>query len=162
MRRADRSIHVSIGELFFEEAFCIDDRSRAHPGERLVRLDVRKLRPLRTYDERVGRSGGIERTPAQPDRRRQFVRQYAQRGVVGLDSSAFFGKPYATYKLDDFVRFTTMEEDLREYVKEDNIIKTRGNFHIKVLSDRGFLDAGDPLVLVDGIPVFNINKIFGV
>ncbi|MDF2433266.1 MAG: hypothetical protein JWP44_2897 [Mucilaginibacter sp.] len=79
-----------------------------------------------------------------------------------IDSSAFYGKPFATYKLDDFVRFTTMEEDLREYVKEDNIVKTRGNFHIKVLSDRGFLDAGDPLVLVDGIPVFNINKIFTI
>jgi hypothetical protein len=79
-----------------------------------------------------------------------------------IDSSAFYGKPFATYKLDDFVRFTTMEEDLREYVKEDNIIKTKGNFHIKVLSDRGFLDAGDPLVLVDGIPVFNTNKIFTI
>ncbi|MDB5008605.1 MAG: hypothetical protein JWP45_2998, partial [Mucilaginibacter sp.] len=79
-----------------------------------------------------------------------------------IDSSAFYGKPFATYKLDDFVRFTTMEEDLREYVKEDNIVNTKGNFHIKVLSDRGFLDAGDPLVLVDGIPVFNINKIFTI
>jgi hypothetical protein len=78
-----------------------------------------------------------------------------------IDSSAFYGKPYKTYKLDDFVRFTTMEEDLREYVKEDNIIKSKGRFHIKVLTDRGFLD-GDPLVLVDGVPVFNINKIIAI
>jgi len=80
----------------------------------------------------------------------------------GVDSSAFYGKPYKTYKLDDFVRFTTMEEDLREYVQEDNIIKSKGRFHIKVLSHRGFLDGGDPLVLLDGIPVFNIDKIFTV
>jgi hypothetical protein len=78
-----------------------------------------------------------------------------------IDSTAFFGKPYKTYKLDDFTRFTTMEEDLREYVSEDNIVLSRGKFHIKVLNDRGFLD-GDPLVLVDGIPVFNINKVFGI
>src|SRR6202012_4845710 len=77
------------------------------------------------------------------------------------DSSAFYGKPYKTYKLDDYTRFTTMEEDLREYVSEDNITNSRGNFHIKVLSDKGFLD-GDPLALVDGIPVFNINKIFTI
>jgi hypothetical protein len=78
-----------------------------------------------------------------------------------LDSSAFYGRPYKTYKLDDFTRFTTMEEDLREYVSEDNIVNTRGNFHIKVLSHRGFLD-GDPLVLVDGVPVFDIDKIFTI
>jgi len=77
------------------------------------------------------------------------------------DSSAFYGKPFKTYKLDDYTRFTTMEEDLREYVSEDNIVNTKGKFHIKVLNDRGFLDS-DPLVLVDGIPVFNINKIFTI
>jgi len=76
-----------------------------------------------------------------------------------IDSSAFYGRPYKTYKLDDFTRFTTMEEDLREYVSEDNIVNSKGNFHIKVLNHRGFLD-GDPLVLVDGVPVFNVNKIF--
>jgi hypothetical protein len=78
-----------------------------------------------------------------------------------VDSSSFFGKPYKSYKLDDFVRFTTMEEDLREYVSEDNIVQSHGHFHIKVLNDRGFLD-GDPLVLVDGIPVFNIDKVIGI
>jgi len=78
-----------------------------------------------------------------------------------VDSSAFYGKPYKVYKLDDFTRFTTMEEDLREYVSEDNITQSKGRFHIKVLNDRGFLD-GDPLVILDGVPIFDINKIFGV
>ena len=77
------------------------------------------------------------------------------------DSSAFYGKPYKTYKLDDFTRFTTMEEDLREYVSEDFIANTKGKFHIKVVNDRGFLE-GDPLVLVDGIPIFDMNKVFGI
>jgi hypothetical protein len=79
-----------------------------------------------------------------------------------IDSSAFYGIPFKTYKLDDFVRFTTMEEDLREYVSEDNIYKSKGKFHIKVLTGNGFLDGGDPLVLLDGIPVFNVDKIFSV
>jgi len=79
----------------------------------------------------------------------------------GVDSSAFYGKPFKTYKLDDFTRFTTMEEDLREYVSEDNIVKSRGYFHIKVLNNKGFLDS-DPLVLLDGIPIFNMNKVFTV
>lgn len=79
-----------------------------------------------------------------------------------VDSSAFYGKPTKTYKLDDFTRFTTMEEDLREYVKEDNIVKSKGRFHIKVLTDRGFLVGGDPLVLLDGIPVFDMNKVMTI
>lgn len=78
-----------------------------------------------------------------------------------IDSSAFYGKPYKTYKLDDFTRFTTMEEDLREYVAEDNIVKSKGRFRIKVISDQGFL-AGDPLMLVDGVPIFNVDKIIAV
>jgi hypothetical protein len=78
-----------------------------------------------------------------------------------IDSNAFYGTPFKTYKLDDFTRFTTMEEDLREYVSEDNIVKVRGHFHIKVLNERGFLDS-DPLVLIDGIPCFNVDKIFTV
>jgi hypothetical protein len=78
-----------------------------------------------------------------------------------VDTSAFYGKPFKTYKLDDFTRFTTMEEDLREYVSEDNIVQSKGKFHIKVLSTNGFLD-GDPLVLLDGIPVFEVNKVFTV
>ncbi|WP_216849052.1 hypothetical protein [Pedobacter sp. L105] len=78
-----------------------------------------------------------------------------------VDSTAFYGKPSSVYKLDDFTRFTTMEEDLREYVKEDNIVKTKGKFHIKVLSGVGFL-FGDPLVLLDGIPVFSMDKVMTV
>ena len=79
-----------------------------------------------------------------------------------IDSAAFYGHPYKSYKLDDYTRFTTMEEVMREYVTEENITRSKGRFHIKVLSDRGFLDGGDPLVILDGIPVFNIDKLFTV
>ncbi|GAC1304051.1 MAG: Plug domain-containing protein [Mucilaginibacter sp.] len=79
-----------------------------------------------------------------------------------IDSAAFYGHPYKSYKLDDYTRFTTMEEVMREYVTEENITRSKGRFHIKVLSDRGFLNGGDPLVILDGIPIFNIDKLFTV
>lgn len=78
-----------------------------------------------------------------------------------VDSSAFYGKPYKTYKLDDYTRFPTMEEDLREYVMEENVTKQKGGFHIKTASGNGFLD-GDPLLLVDGIPEFNTDKVIAM
>lgn len=78
-----------------------------------------------------------------------------------VDSSAFFGKPYKTYKLDDYTRFTTMEEVLREYIHELWVNRTDKRYHIKIISGEGFLD-GDPLVILDGIPVFNIDKVLAL
>ncbi|WP_184547737.1 hypothetical protein [Mucilaginibacter sp. FT3.2] len=80
---------------------------------------------------------------------------------AGVDSSGFYAKPYKVYLLDNYTRFTTMEEVLREYVREDNIVQSRGRFHIKVLNEKGFLD-GDPLVLLDDVPVFNMNKVMAI
>jgi hypothetical protein len=80
---------------------------------------------------------------------------------VAVDSSGYFARPYKQYLLDNYVRFTTMEEVLREYVKEDNIVRSRGRYHIKVLNEKGFLE-GDPLVLLDDVPVFNIDKVMAI
>lgn len=79
----------------------------------------------------------------------------------GVDSAGFFAQPYKTYLLDNYTRFTTMEEVLREYVREDNIVRSRGRYHIKVLNEKGFLD-GDPIVLLDDVPVFNIDKVMAI
>ena len=77
-----------------------------------------------------------------------------------VDSSAFYGTPYKTYLLDNYTRFLTVEEVMREYVSEVNITHTHNQFHIKVLTANRFLDDGDPMVLIDGVPFFNIDKLF--
>lgn len=79
----------------------------------------------------------------------------------GVDSSGFYGKPYKSYLLDNYTRFTTMEEVLREYIREVNVVRSQKRYHIKVLDDNGFLD-GDPLVLLDDVPVFNIDKVIAI
>ncbi|MDN3581476.1 hypothetical protein [Mucilaginibacter flavus] len=79
----------------------------------------------------------------------------------GVDSTGFYGVPFKTYLLDNYTRFTTMEEVLREYVSQDNIVRSKGRFHIKVLNEKGFLD-GDPIVLLDDVPVFNIDKVMAI
>ncbi|WCT12092.1 hypothetical protein [Mucilaginibacter jinjuensis] len=78
-----------------------------------------------------------------------------------IDTSAFYFRPYKTYMLDDFTRFTTMEEVLREYVSEVNIVKPKNQYHIKTLAETSFLGS-DPMVLVDGIPIFNTNKVIAM
>jgi hypothetical protein len=80
---------------------------------------------------------------------------------LGIDSSAFYGPPYKTYLLDNYTRFTTMEEVMREYVSEVNIThSSKDGFHIKVISGNGYLREDDPMVIIDGVPFFNMNKLF--
>lgn len=75
-----------------------------------------------------------------------------------IDSARFFGRPDKTYKLDDYTRFTTMEEVLREYVGSISVAKRRGKFHIETFNIDQPL--GEPLVLLDGVPVFDADKLF--
>jgi hypothetical protein len=76
-----------------------------------------------------------------------------------VDSSAFFGGPDKIYKLDDYTRFSTMEEILREYVYEVLVRRQKENFRLIMadVNNKIFLD--DPFTLFNGVPVFDPNKI---
>ncbi|MCW3113430.1 MAG: hypothetical protein JWR18_1826 [Segetibacter sp.] len=79
---------------------------------------------------------------------------------VDADTSHFYGKPDKRYYLDDYTRFTTMEEVMREFVAEVRVRRQSAfyNFKVKRPNSLSFFDS-DPLVLLDGVPVFNVNKI---
>lgn len=79
----------------------------------------------------------------------------------GVDSSAFFGEHSTLYKLDDYVRFTTMEEVLREYVMGVLVSRPRNHFKITVANSTGPL-TGTPMVLIDGVPEFDMDKVFTI
>lgn len=77
-----------------------------------------------------------------------------------VDSSAFYGRADNTYLLDDYTRFPVMEEVMREYVPGVFVRKRRDGFHFLVVDEaNGGLLSGDPMVLVDGIPVFDVDDI---
>ena len=77
------------------------------------------------------------------------------------DTTAFFGKPDVSYLLDNYVRFTTMEEVLREYVAPISVKSRDSKYDIKVWDKQKehVLFESDPLVLLDGVPVFDVNRI---
>ena len=86
-----------------------------------------------------------------------------------IDSMPFYDKPFKTYMLDNYTRFTTMEEVLREYVDEINVRRKGNDFRLMTFNAPAFplhdkqpieqiLEA-NPLVLLDGVPVFDINKL---
>lgn len=79
---------------------------------------------------------------------------------VSSDSTAFYGKPDASYNLDAYTRFVTMEEVMREYVTEVHVRRQNDGFHYSVKNTpyKSYFD-DNPLVLLDGVPVNDINKI---
>lgn len=89
-----------------------------------------------------------------PERRQRFL--YPQ----AMDSTPFYGRPDKKYYLDDYTRFQTMEEVMREYVQDVHVHKNNGHFTYTV-RNRSF-DAffeTHPLVLIDGVPVFDVDTI---
>ncbi|MGZ5245938.1 MAG: MG2 domain-containing protein [Flavitalea sp.] len=74
---------------------------------------------------------------------------------VLADTSMFFPKTEYTYLLDDYTRFPTMEEVLREYVVGVIVQKNKNGYRFESVSrDKfGIATVHHPVVLIDGIPV---------
>ncbi|CAM3440080.1 hypothetical protein POKO110462_02920 [Pontibacter korlensis] len=79
---------------------------------------------------------------------------------ANVDSLAFYGKPDEQYFLDDYKRFKVMEEVMREYVPGVQVRKQGGKFRFMVFNRpyRSIFN-NNPMVLLDGVPVFDIDKI---
>jgi hypothetical protein len=79
-----------------------------------------------------------------------------------VDTTSFYEAPDGTYYLDDYTRFTTMEEVLREYVIFLNVMKRKNKFSMELLNlDNEQVEyfGTDPLMLVDGVPVWDVDKL---
>jgi hypothetical protein len=78
------------------------------------------------------------------------------------DSIPFFGHAKEKYLLDDFTRFPTVEEVLREYVLSVGVRRRNGKPTMHVYTgevNKGFFEE-PPLVLMDGVPMFDRTKFF--
>ena len=89
-----------------------------------------------------------------------YNEKYRQFFAPGVDTLPFYGHPSATYFLDDYTRFNTMEEVLREYVPEVAVRRHRDDYLLKVVDDPHNVYFDDnPLVLADGVPFFNMDTV---
>jgi hypothetical protein len=79
------------------------------------------------------------------------------------DTSIFYGTADNSYLLDEYTRFATLEEVFREFVAEVRISKQGNDFRLSVLNRpfKSFFD-NPPLVLLDGVPVFDINRLMEI
>lgn len=77
-----------------------------------------------------------------------------------VDTNVFYGNAEKQYYLDDYTRFITMEEVMREFVLDVRVRKQPEGYQLRVANTplKTLFDQ-DPLVLIDGLPVSNVNKI---
>ncbi len=75
------------------------------------------------------------------------------------DTNAFYYTPDRTYFLDDYARFTTLEEVIREYVTPVTLVKEKGKYQLYVYDEayKQFFEQS-PLVLLDGVIIKDIDK----
>ena len=104
-------------------------------------------------------AANLTRRHVQAQLQTTYFGRYRQYRLPLRDTVAFYGVPPAQYRLDDYTRFKVLEEVLREYVQGVYVRPRKDGFHLLVgdQSQRGMFEA-DPLVLLDGVPIFNLNK----
>jgi hypothetical protein len=79
------------------------------------------------------------------------------------DTALFFMKGDKHYLLDDYTRFSSMEDIMREYMPEVFVNVNKAGFSLRILDDeREVKYENNPLVLYDGVPVFDMNEFMAI
>jgi hypothetical protein len=80
--------------------------------------------------------------------------------TVERDTTDFYGKPDVIFQLDDYVRFTNMEEVIGEIIPQLRVKKNKDDIVLQVLNspNKSFFEQ-EALVLLDGIPVGNSKNL---
>jgi hypothetical protein len=72
----------------------------------------------------------------------------------------FFGTPDETYLLDDYTRFPRLEEVIKEYVRGAMVRKRKDGVQFIVQQKINQpISTENPLVLLDGVPIFNYDQL---
>jgi len=83
-------------------------------------------------------------------------------GLNNTDTLPFYGNPDNIYLTDAYTRFTSMEEVMKEYVGEIRLRQVGNKYRFTAWNSRYKLfNDEEPLVLMDGVPVFSTNKVIG-
>jgi hypothetical protein len=81
--------------------------------------------------------------------------------VQPIDTNSFYVEPDEKYILDNYTRFQTMEEVIREYVVSSNVTMKRNKVQVRLVNkpEGGYFKYA-PMILIDGVPYFNANELF--
>ncbi len=75
----------------------------------------------------------------------------------------FYGKPENTIKMADYIELTSIREVVKEIIPNVYTLKQNGKYDFKLINKyRGQPFENKPLVLVDGVPVYDIEKVLNI
>lgn len=75
----------------------------------------------------------------------------------------FYGKPENTIKMTDYIELTSLREVVKEIIPNVYTLKQNGKYDFKLINKfRGQPFENKPLVLVDGVPVYDFEKVLGI
>lgn len=75
----------------------------------------------------------------------------------------FFGKPDKSVKLSDYIELTSVREIVKEILPDLMVIKRNKKFSFKIINSYPFLPfENQALILVDGVPVYDIDNLLNV
>jgi len=78
------------------------------------------------------------------------------------DEAYFYGEPSSVIRLDDYIRLPSMEEYFTELIPPVSINRSRQEKSFSVLGTHPDLKHYDPLILVDGVAVFDIEAVLAI
>lgn len=73
-----------------------------------------------------------------------------------------FDEPQITVRLDDYVSTPSLEMAIREFVPAVKLHQESDNYSLSIFNNRARTTYHYPLVLVDNIPIFNINSMLEI
>ncbi len=75
----------------------------------------------------------------------------------------FYGKPENTIKMADYIELTSLREVVKEIIPNVYTLKQNGKYDFKLINKfRGQPFENKPLVLVDGVPVYDFEKVLSI
>ena len=97
----------------------------------------------------------------------QVSKQYYPQAFVEMEIDSaggmlFYGRPMATIDFDDFIKLPRLEEYFVEVVPQVSVRKNRGVSHFVVLGPHPDLAIYPPLVMIDGVAIFDIEAVLAV
>jgi hypothetical protein len=75
----------------------------------------------------------------------------------------FYGEPENTIKMADYIELTSVREVVKEIIPNVYTLKQNGKFDFKLINKfKGQPFENKPLILVDGVPVYDFEKVLSI
>lgn len=75
----------------------------------------------------------------------------------------FYGTPENSIKMADYIELTTLREVVKEIIPNVYTLRQNGKYDFKLINKfRGQPFENKPLVLIDGVPVYDFEKVLGI